>query len=219
MLIDLNEPPKRYGTVYVDPPWPYNTIGPIGTGGIGTPGKRKRSIISSERKYGAMTVEDLKGLPIEDLVEENAHLYLWVTNSFLVEGHDIARAWGFEPKTLLTWGKIQKGKALPEPAMAMGFYYRSATEHILFCVRGSLRLSGPTRPNLYLLPRLPHSVKPPYFYYLIEEQSPGPYLELFCRRPRPGWDRWGKTNRKIREGVMCEETNLHRRSDDEGGPD
>ena len=36
-----------------------------------------------------------------------------------------------------------------------------------------------------------HSVKPDCFYDLIEEQSPGPYLELFARRPRAAWDQWG----------------------------
>ena len=75
--------------------------------------------------------------------------------------------------------------------MKAGYYYRGATEHLLFAVRGSLRLAGPCRPTAYLLPRVAHSVKPDCFYDLIEEQSPGPYLELFARRPRAAWDQWG----------------------------
>ena len=110
------------------------------------------------------------------------------TNSFLVEAHEIVGAWGFVPKTVLTWVKV---KADGSPSMKTGYYYRSATEHLLFAVRGSLRLAGPCRPTAYLLPRAPHSVKPDFFYDLIEEQSPGPYLELCARRPRPGWDQWG----------------------------
>ena len=137
-----------------------------------------------------MSIDQLKALPIKACIEPKAHLYLWTTNSFLVEAHEIARAWGFMPKTLLTWVKI-KDAVRQEPSMKTGFYCRSATEHILFAVRGKLRLSGPLRPTAYLLPRLPHSVKPPFFYYLIEEQSPGPYLELFARRSRPHWDSWG----------------------------
>ena len=75
--------------------------------------------------------------------------------------------------------------------MKTGYYFRSATEHLLFAVRGILRLAGPCRPTAYLLPRQPHSVKPDFFYDLIEEQSPGPCLELFARRPRAGWSQWG----------------------------
>lgn len=36
-----------------------------------------------------------------------------------------------------------------------------------------------------------HSQKPAVFGDLIEQMSPGPYLELFCRQPRFGWDSWG----------------------------
>ena len=58
-------------------------------------------------------------------------------------------------------------------------------------MRGKLRLLGGPAPTAYLLPRLPHSVKPDFFYDLIEKESPGPYVELFARKPREGWDRWG----------------------------
>ena len=36
-----------------------------------------------------------------------------------------------------------------------------------------------------------HSAKPGEFYDLVETVSPGPRLELFARRARPGWDAWG----------------------------
>jgi N6-adenosine-specific RNA methylase IME4 len=103
-----------------------------------------------------------------------AHLYLWTTNAFMGEAHDVARAWGFQPKTILTWVKLKLHRL--EVSMKTGYWYRSVTEHIVFGVRGSQRLLGPAVPTAYLLPRLPHS---------------GPYLELFARRLRPGWDPWG----------------------------
>jgi len=37
-----------------------------------------------------------------------------------------------------------------------------------------------------------HSVKPDAFGDLVEQVSPGPYVELFARAPRLGWDSWGK---------------------------
>jgi len=40
-------------------------------------------------------------------------------------------------------------------------------------------------------PRGRHSAKPEAFIDLVEQVSPGPYLELFARRQRLGWDTWG----------------------------
>jgi N6-adenosine-specific RNA methylase IME4 len=137
-----------------------------------------------------MEVAEIAGMPLPDL-EPNAHLYLWTTNSFMVAAHEIAASWGFTPKTICTWVKTHhddSGKA----SMKTGYYFRGATEHFLFCVRGSLRLNTTEGlPTAYLWPRLPHSVKPEAFYDLVEQASPGPYLELFARRNRLGWDTWG----------------------------
>jgi N6-adenosine-specific RNA methylase IME4 len=136
-----------------------------------------------------MTLEDIQRLRVKDITADASHLYLWTTNAFMVEAHEVARAWGFEPKTILTWVKIKQDR--PEVSMKTGRWYRSATEHIVFGVRGRQRLLGPAVPTAYLLPRLRHSEKPEFFYQLIEAQSPGPYLELFARRLRLGWDSWG----------------------------
>jgi N6-adenosine-specific RNA methylase IME4 len=128
-------------------------------------------------------------MPVQALVDDTAHLYLWTTNSFLVEAHEVARAWGFEPKTLVTWGKMKPDGT---PSMKTGFYFRGATEHFLFCVRGAMRLNkGACRPTLYLSERLAHSRKPDWFYRLVEDASPAPRLELFARRGRVGWATWG----------------------------
>lgn len=176
----------KFNTVLCDPPWPYDNV----DGPRAAPDHRPNSwsgvtgCAGSAGRYGSMSIAKIKAIPVPAAISRPAHLYLWTTNSFLVEAHEIARAWGFVPKTLLTWIKT---KADGTPSMKTGYYYRSATEHILFAVRGSLRLAGPCRPTAYMLPRQPHSVKPDFFYDLIEEQSPGPYLELFARRPREGW--------------------------------
>ena len=176
-----------FRTVVADPPWPYGIRGPASS-------KEHRpnshgAATSSVERYGAMSIKDLCALPVEELAAENSHLYLWTTNSFMVEAHEIARAWGYEPKTILTWAKM---KADGTPSMKTGFYFRGSTEHCLFAVRGSQRLNGRiVKPTLYESERLPHSVKPEWFYRLVEECSPGPYLELFARRKRSGWAAWG----------------------------
>jgi N6-adenosine-specific RNA methylase IME4 len=168
---------KRYGTILADPAWPY---------------KRPRAIgpVNVLNHYPTMPLHEIMLLPVEDLVADQAHLYLWATNAFLCEAHDVSYCWGFEPVNVLTWVKIRQEGC--HPSMKAGLWYRSATEHIVFGVRGKLRLAGPAAPTAYLLPREAHSRKPDFFYDLIERQSPGPYLELFARRSRPGWDRWGE---------------------------
>jgi len=180
----------NYQTIVADPPWPYENV----EGPRSAPNHRPNSwntptgCVGSAIRYGALSMQDLKKMAVEEKAEVNCHLYLWTTNSFLVEAHELARAWGFKPKTLITWGKV---KSDGTPSMKTGYYFRGATEHILFCVRGSMRLSGAACPTLFLSPRLPHSVKPEWFYRMVEQQSQGPYLELFARTMRLGWDSWG----------------------------
>jgi N6-adenosine-specific RNA methylase IME4 len=181
---------KRYRTIVADPPWPYASPGDhlrptpehrpnSWDSPLGGPGSRSR--------YGAMSLADLAA--IAPAAEDDAHLYLWTTNAFVAQAHDLARAWGFEPKTILTWVKVKPDGSV---SMKTGYYFRGASEHIVFCVRGSLRLdTTDALPTAYLWPRLPHSVKPDAFYDLVEQASPGPYLELFARRARFGWDYWG----------------------------
>jgi N6-adenosine-specific RNA methylase IME4 len=177
----------KYATIVADPPWPYEGSGPVGTGGRGVSGVRAHPSPGSDERYGSMSTEDIAALAPP--AAANAHLYLWTTNAFMVEAHVIARRWGFEPKTILTWGKV---KADGTPSCKTGYYWRGATEHVIFAVRGSLRLMvDEAQPTLWLWPRLPHSQKPDRFYELVERVSPGPYLELFARRRRYGWDVWG----------------------------
>ena len=179
-----------YSTVVADPPWPYEGGGPVGTGGRGAGFVRQTPSPSASASYDLLSIAQLCAMPVKDHVERNAHLYLWFTNAFAEEAHVIARAWGFAPKTIITWVKTRDADGLP--SMKTGYYFRSATEHALFCVRGSLPLrvdSGVA--TAFLHPRLPHSVKPPKFMALVEECSPPAYLEVFARRPRSGWDSFG----------------------------
>lgn len=129
-----------------------------------------------------MSLNEIGAMPVADSAAANAHLYLWVTNSFLGEGLDVMKQWGFTYKTHLVWTK---------PQLGLGNYFRNSHEVLFFGVRGRL----PTKVNNLMTwipwPRERHSKKPAVFYNVIEEASPGPYLELFARERRPGWDAWG----------------------------
>lgn len=177
----------RYRTVVADPPWPYE--GEV-------KGTRHPTVDGSRLSKGVHVGYDV--MPIDAICDlrpaatDDAHLYLWTTNAFMVEAHEVARAWGFGPKTILTWAKVHQDDPT-RVSMKTGYYFRGASEHCLFCVRGSLRLQTTEGlPTAYLWSRQPHSVKPDAFYDLVEQASPGPYLEMFARRARLGdWSYWG----------------------------
>ena len=164
---------KKYATIYADPPWPEY-------GG----GKIKRG---ADRHYPLMTVKEIKKLPVQGITAENAHLYLWVTNNYLPAGLEVMQAWGFRYVTTITWAKDRIG---------LGQYFRGMTEHCLFGVKGKLpykTLDGKRQQGRTLLvaPRERHSQKPVEMYDMIERVSYGPYIELFARNKRAGWDSWG----------------------------
>jgi N6-adenosine-specific RNA methylase IME4 len=178
-----------------DPPWKYRdkvnsaTMKHVHRYGYGADKIRGRR--GAEGYYPTMKLPEICALPIAELAAPDAHLYLWTTNAFMVEGHDVCRAWGFEPRTILTWakGRIAEGKLSLQ--IGMGSYLRNTTEHVIFAVRGSMRCINRATPTLLLAPRTQHSAKPDSFFALVEATSCGPYLELFARRKRPGWAHWG----------------------------
>lgn len=158
--------PEVFPTIVIDPPWQYDNRGTRG---------------AAADHYPTMTITELKDLTIP--AAPDAHLYLWATNNFLREAFELCESWGFTYKTLLTWVK---------PQMGMGNYFRSVTEHVVFGVRGSLSTARRDRTNVINADRTQHSAKPDAFYDLVEEMSPGPYLDMFSReRRRMGWAVWG----------------------------
>ncbi len=180
-----------YATIVADPPWPYKTPGggPLQSSPTHRPDSWQNDLagVGLAARYGVMTIDEIAALQVP--AADDAHLYLWTTNAFFVQAHRIAEAWGFRPITVCTWVKTKPDGS---PSMKTGYYFRGATEHFLFCVRGSLRLqTSKAYPTAFLWPRTAHSVKPDQFYDLIEECSPGPRLDLFARTKRLGWDAWG----------------------------
>lgn len=161
-----------FRTIVADPPWPYKDR------------ISQKGIRGAANHYGLMTLEDLSRLPVTSWADpEGAHLYLWTTNAFIVEAHLLAQAWGFMPKTILTWIK---------PRLGMGRTFRGTTEHVLFCVRGRLPVLRHDVPTHFEAPAGRHSAKPDRFYTdIVQRMSPGPYLEMFARERRRGWIAWG----------------------------
>ncbi len=162
--------PKKFLTLYADCPW--------GETGGGVKGGRR----GADRHYQLMKTKDIIALGdlIKPIMADNSHCYLWVTNTFLCSGvgFEVMKAWGYTPKTCITWGKNRFG---------IGQYFRGQTEHCIFGVRGVLPYkilpSGKRGQSTTLLleDRTTHSTKPETMMERIEIVSYPNYLELFAR--------------------------------------
>jgi N6-adenosine-specific RNA methylase IME4 len=173
--------PGGWSTVLADPPWRFtNRTGKV------APEHRRLD------RYDTMTTADVCALPVAGVAADRAHLYLWVPNALLPEGLEVMRCWGFRYVSNLVWAKRRKDGG-PD-GRGVGFYFRNVTELVLFGVRGSMRTLPPGRRQVNMIEtrKREHSRKPDEAYDLIEACSPGPYLELFARYPRPGWTVWGE---------------------------
>jgi N6-adenosine-specific RNA methylase IME4 len=178
--------PERYRTIVADPPWEMPESGKW-TGKGGRSGKGNwvdRNGDTTSLPYRTMTLAEIGALPVTDLAEKDAHLYVWTVNRHLEATFGIVRAWGFRPSTLLTWCKAPMG-------LGMGGAFTQTTEYVIFARRGSLKHTVRQDSTWWQWKRGQHSAKPEAFLDLVEQVSPAPRLELFARRARFGWDYWG----------------------------
>lgn len=191
----------KYRTIVVDPPWAFNQAWHKGNDFLAyskVDGKTNlaaaanagvRSLNGAHYKRGAaanytvLSLNEIAAIPIGEWADETAHIYVWTTNSFMREAHDLLEAWGFKQKTILTWIK---------PRLGMGTYYRNCTEHVVFGTKGKrARLLRRDLRTYFYGEQGRHSEKPASFYDLVEQASPGPYLDVFARKHRFNWDVYG----------------------------
>ena len=164
---------RGFKTIVADPPWDvmrgpdYNSNGP-----------------SKPLPYPTMTLAEIEDMPVSGVAAKDAHLYIWTINKYIEQTYAIARAWGFKPSCLLTWAKKPQG-------IGIGGTYVQTTEHVLFARRGTCKALRRVDSTWWTWPRGRHSAKPEAFQDMVETVSPGPRLELFARRERPGWTVWG----------------------------
>lgn len=184
-LLPLSEIITKYGTILADPPWPYEQE--LGRG------KGEGDTTRGGLPYGAMTLEEIKALPVASIAEKDCMLFLWTTNSHIHEAFHVMEAWGFRYKTKTTWTKDRIG---------LGYWLRGRTEDLLLGVRGNPRekMTGPngatgkswsTWLGDRIIPRRKHSVKPRDACVMAEDVGGEPRIELFARERREGWDVWG----------------------------
>jgi N6-adenosine-specific RNA methylase IME4 len=162
-------PKGTYHVLVSDPPWPY----------------AKRMEDTTHRgtiPYPSMTIQEIAELPVQKLAHTDCILWLWTTNAFMAEAYQVAQAWGFTVKTILTWDKQRMG---------LGDWLRGQTEHCLLAVRGKPVVALRNQTTLLHGTAREHSRKPEEFYALVESLCPGSKCELFARNRRPGWNSYG----------------------------
>ena len=189
----MDGPPRagEYKVIYADPPWRFATYSDKGKGR------------SPEAHYDCLSLDEIKALPVGKWAAGDAVLLLWATDPLLPRALEVIEAWGFTYKTVgFYWVKLNKsaapitlgdGPLLSERDFftGLGFWTRANPEPCLLAARGHpKRLAGDVQ-KLLIAPRREHSRKPDDAYGRIERLLPGPYLELFARQSRPGWDAWG----------------------------
>jgi len=157
-----------YATLLADPPWDVHQRGGNGWG--------------ADARYPLLSVGRIAALPVGEVAAENAHVWLWTTNGAMPAALQVMAAWGFTYRSTLTWIK---------PRFGLGQYLRTQTEHLLLGTRGRAPVLFRGQGSWFYAPVQEHSHKPEEQYAIIERCSPGPYLELFARRPRLGWHVWG----------------------------
>lgn len=157
---EIREAGLRFGCVYADPPL----------------------LVSAEETdaFGrsAISIEQLCALPVAELVEEDAHAHLWLGSSHLPHAQAILNAWGFEYRSNLVWVR---------PQGVSGKFWRHAHDFLLLGVRGDLSFRNRSILSWLRANRMTHGRKPERVRRSIQQVSPGPYLELFARKPVKGW--------------------------------
>lgn len=176
----------RYGVILADPPWSWKSRS--------SKGEKK----SAKNHYDVMESDDICNLPVGNAAAPDCTLFIWVLNSMLDRGLRVIDAWGFTYKTVgFVWVKQNKrGRGL---FMGLGYHTRQNAELCLIATRGKPKRLNADVHQIIMTPRREHSRKPDETYERIERLYGGPYLELFSRTERPGWDQLGNETGKWKQ--------------------
>jgi N6-adenosine-specific RNA methylase IME4 len=185
-------PRLGYGVVLADPPWKFVTF----TDAV--------SPKSPDAQYRCLSLDDIAAkwqlLDLDRAVGRDCVLALWFTWPVLDQARWLLSAWGFRYKTGGCWAKVT---AEGKPALGTGYIYRGASEAWMIGTRGAPRVRSRSERNLIMeedlivAARREHSRKPPVMQDSLERLFAGPYLELFARTKRPGWEAWGNQIEKF----------------------
>lgn len=176
---------RRYGVIYTDPPWRFANFSRKGEG---------RNAVAH---YDCMSFEQICALPVSELAAKDCALFLWATDPLLPQALEVIRAWGFTYRTVgFYWAKLNRRADLTSFSAddfftGLGYWTRANVEQCLLATRGTPPRLAKDVKRLVVSPRREHSRKPDEVFDRIRRLVGGPYLELFSRNSREGWDCWG----------------------------
>jgi N6-adenosine-specific RNA methylase IME4 len=197
MIDPFHQLPKgHYGAILADPPWGFKTwSGP----------EKKVASRGTVAPYKTMEMDAIQKLPVADLAAEDCALFIWFVWPTLPDALRLIEGWGFEYKTCgFCWMKADQYRlfALEEDVrMGLGYWTRSNTEACILATRGSPKRRDNRIRQGIIEPIREHSRKPDCVHERIERLVSGPYLELFARQRREGWDCWGNETEKFKPVV------------------
>ena len=176
--LTLDRTPK-FDIVYLDPPWDYKGQLQHSKPGMGDTG-------GARKHYGTLKLKQLKQFPMQELLNEDSLVFMWVTNPHLDQGIELLKSWGLKYSTVaFVWNKMRVNP---------GFYTMSQCELCLVGKNGKIpRPRGARNVRQYLEHlREEHSKKPDEVRARIEQMFPDQTkVELFARHQLPGWSVWG----------------------------
>lgn len=183
-VFDDLKPP--YSTIVADPPWPHKGFaGSVGRGGFFAGAAERSKVKVDPLPYSSMPVDDIAALPVHSLSARGA-LFLWTTNAYIKDAFRIIDTWGYRYRQTLVWHKTGN------PLSLGGTVAPNHAEFLLVAAKGTVGWIGRAESSIITAQKPnAHSVKPACFLDLVERVAPGPYLELFAREQRLGWDSWG----------------------------
>lgn len=172
--VDIYSTQDKFRVIYADPAWSYNDK------------QNTPNLGGAEKHYGTMSNTDIYNLPVNDITEKDAVLFLWVTSPLLKEGLQTIDSWGFNYKTSFIWDKVRHN---------MGHYNSVRHEFLLVATKGNCTPDNKKLHNS--VQRIEksdrHSEKPIQFLDIIDDlYNYGNKIELFCRDiKKDNWYGWG----------------------------
>ena len=168
-------PDKKYGLIYADPPWEYDT---------------PESTKAVDDHYPVLNKQELcwMGDRVQAICEDNCTLYMWATTARLNWAFPVIEAWDFKYLTSMIWDKVEHN---------LGWYFSANHEILLIAGKGSSRPKDTKLANnidsVQVISKSNiHSKKPEEFYEILEKLYPErKKIELFARNTRDGWTVWG----------------------------
>ncbi len=178
-------PSRKFSVILADPPWNFKTH------------SAKGQSRSPEAHYSTLTVPQMRTMPVSDLAAKDCWLFMWTTSPCLQQAFDLMNAWGFKYSSVaFTWVKLNPNAPTlfftpKDLHVGMGYTTRKNGEFCLLGRRGAPKRQRMDVHEIIISPRREHSRKPEETYRRIEAFASGPYVELFSRTTRPGWEMWG----------------------------